>query len=82
MRLTFTIPIEELNYYYTLLPGNSTSQIIDHYGVVYLAIYKVHDHRYDLAGFFYQSRCLIVPRSYTTKTKLHGAIQKLLQKHL
>lgn len=81
MRLSFTIPDSGHNYSYSLL-SYSDFQLIDHYGVIYLAIHKIHDHKYELCAFIYKSRHYIRPCYFNTKSKLYGAIQKLLQEEL
>lgn len=81
MRFTFIVPVHGRDFFYELLSYGDL-QVIDHYGVIYLVIRKIHDHRYELAGFVYQSRHLIYPCYYSTKSKLYSAIQELLQEKL
>lgn len=81
MRLTFTVPVGDHNYFYTLLPFGGI-QTICHDGVIFLRLIKIHDHKYELTAFVYNTRKYIYPRYYSTKSKLHGAIQKFLQEEL
>lgn len=82
MRLTITIPRGSEYWLYTILPHGRNFQKIVVEGVVVFDIYKHHDHRYDLDAFFYTSKRIVSGRTYTSKSKLHGAIQKLLQEEL
>lgn len=82
MRCSITVPRGSENWYFTILPGKRNFQKIVVEGVVVFDIYKHHDHRYDLDAFFYASKRIVSGRIYTTKSKLHGAIQKLLQEEL
>lgn len=81
MDLYFTIPVNDKRFTYPLL-RNTNFQKINHEGVIYLSIYKEHDHKYELAAFIYIKAKYIFPRYYTSKKKLYGAIQKLLQEEL
>lgn len=81
MRYSFTIPHDGYNWSYTLLPYGDY-QSIDLEGVVFMQIFKVHDHRYDLQAFFYRTKTIFSCQSYCTKKELYGAIQKLLQDKL
>lgn len=82
MRCSITVPRGSENYNFTILPGKRNFQKIVVEGVVVFDIYKHHDHRYDLDSFFYASKRIVSGRMYTTKSKLYGAIQKLLQEEL
>ena len=82
MRCCITIPDGQHNWFYTILPGNSNFQKIVVEGVVVFDIMKCHPHRYTLNAFFYASKRIVCGWSFTTKSKLHGAIQKLLQEEL
>ena len=57
-------------------------QRIDCPGVVVLDIWKIHDHRYELRGFFYRQKIILADRTYKTKKELYGAIQFFLQEYL
>lgn len=81
MRYSFTIPVGEHNYSYSLL-SYSNIQRITHEGVIYLGLYKEHNHKYELTAYIYKTRKYIYPRYYKTKKELYGAIQKLLQEEL
>ena len=81
MRLSINIPCGDCDCYYRLLPAGDY-QRIDVEGVVIFDIHKVHDHRYDLKAFFYANKVIVSTCSYSTKSKLYGAIQKLLQEYL
>ena len=81
MRCYVNIPYGGKVYCYKLLPYGSF-QCIELSGVVVLYVSKVSSHRYDLCGFFYSEKVVISQRSYTSKSKLHGAIQNLLQEYL
>ena len=82
MRCSIIVPRGEENWSFTILPGNRNFQKIVVEGVVVFDIYKHHNHRYDLDAFFYASKRIVSGLSFTTKSKLHGAIQKLLQEEL
>lgn len=81
MRYTFIVPRGAERWSYTLL-GHSDYQRIDVDGVVFMQIWKIHDHRYDVQAFFYRTKTIISCRSYGTKKELYGAVQKLLQEKL
>ena len=81
MDFSFYIPFKGCHWCYRLLPYGDF-QMISVDGFCYLEIYKYHNHRYEIAGFFYLSRHLIRPRLYRTKRELFGAIQELLQEEL
>lgn len=81
MRCYVDIPYGGTIYCHELLPYGSF-QCIELPGVVVLYVFKVSSHRYDLCGFFYSEKVVISQRSYTTKSKLLGAIQNLLQENL
>ena len=82
MRLYIIVPRGSERWYYTLLPcGNSFQKIVVE-DVVVFNIYKYHDHRYRFDAFFYVSKRIYSGFFYNTKSKLHGAIQKLLQEEL
>lgn len=82
MKMSFTIPVGEHNYNYTLLPAGWPSQTIIHEGVIYLRIIKRHNHNYELSAFVYKGHKYVYPKNFSTKSKLYGAIQKLLQEEL
>ena len=82
MRLSFIVPRGAERWYYSLLPGDRRFQKIVVEGVVVFDIVKVHDHRYNLDAFFYDSKRIVSGLSFSSKLKLHGAIQKLLQEEL
>ena len=81
MRCYVDIPYGGKTYRYDLI-SHGSFQCIELPGVVVLYVFKVSSHRYDLCGFFYSEKVVISQRSYTTKSKLHGAIQNLLQEYL
>ena len=82
MRLSITVPRGAENWYFTILPNGRSFQKIVVEGVVVLDIFKRHNHRYDLDAFFYASKHIVSGYTFTTKSKLYGAIQKLLQEEL
>lgn len=82
MRLYITVPCDAENLFIELFPGGETLQKIIVDGVAVLDICKVHNHRYDFKAFFYRSKRIVTCCSYSSKLKLHGAIQKLLQEEL
>lgn len=81
MRYFICIPHDGSRFYYPLL-YHSDFQCIDVDGVVLLYIWKIHNHKYQLEGFFYSSKVIISCRTFGTKQELYGAIQKLLQEYL
>ena len=81
MELTFTITIDGKNSWYRLL-HNTNHQTIWKEGIIYLSLYKIHNHSYEMTAFIYKKGKYIYPRYYRTKRELHGAIQKLLQEEL
>lgn len=81
MRYDVHIPYNGWDYRYSLLRG-SNYQSIDLDGVLFMQIFKIHDHRYDLQAFFYRTKTIINCQSYGIKKELYGAIQNLLQKYL
>lgn len=81
MKHVIQIPCDGMLYCYNLLPSGGYQKIVRD-GVVVMDIVKHHDHRYELSAFFYAQKKIVWPRSYSTKTELYGAIQKLLQENL
>lgn len=81
MLYTISIPHDGTSYCYHLL-SHTGFQRIELAGVVILDIFKIHDHRYELRGFFYRNKVILGPYFYGTKKELYGAIQKFLQQYL
>lgn len=81
MKYVIDIPHNGENFRYYLL-RNTDFQLIHLDNCVHILIAKHHNHKYEIAGFFYRSQHLVYPRIYTTKKELYGAIQKLLQEFL
>ena len=51
-------------------------------GVVYMHVYKMHNHHYDIKCFFYDKRYIYYRENIRTKKELYDVIQKLLQENL
>ena len=81
MDLTVSIPYDGVSYRYPLL-RSADFQRIELSGVVILDIFKIHNHRYELFGFFYRQKIILGPSVYSSKKGLYGAIQKFLQQYL
>lgn len=81
MELRITIPVDGKNYYYRLLYYTNYQEICIE-GVIYLSLYKRHNHSYGMAAFIYKKKKYIYPRYYKSKRELYSAIQELLQKEL
>lgn len=64
------IPVGDRVYCYKLLPFGDIQRIECH-GVVILDIYKHHNNRYDLLGFFYDQKVIVGPFMYRSKKELN-----------
>ena len=81
MRYDIRIPYGDTTRCYSLLHC-SDSQRIELDGVVILDVWKIHNHRYCLQGFFYRCKVIVPILAFSTKAELYGAIQELLQQYL
>lgn len=81
MTYYINIPYGNGNHFYRLLPFGDFQEI-DVPGVLIFNIWKYHDHRYDLEGFFYSTKKIISCISFKSKKDLYCAIHILLQENL
>ena len=79
MDYTFIIPDGEHRWYYHL---DSDYLRIVHEGVLIMNIWKTHNDKYHIEGFFYRSKRIYSQRTLSTKEELYDIIQKLLQEEL
>lgn len=77
MKLSFHI--KERLYY---LLNNCDYQRVEYPNICIIDIFKIHNHRYEMHAFFYESKLIIPTNVFTTKLELYGAIQNLLQQEL
>lgn len=82
MRFTIDIPTGRGTLYSFSLPSHFKAIRMEVPDVVILDVYKFHDHRYDLSGFFYKNKVILSSRSFGSKKELYRAIQMFLQEYL
>ena len=69
------------SFYLYFYNGVSFKRIfVDDVCVIY--IHKIHDHRYDLKAFFYESQRIYVHDFIRSKKELYDVVQELLQYEL
>lgn len=81
MRYVLSIPVNGVWYRYYLL-FNKDFQVIHIPDLLYMHIWKKHNHNYGYAAFLYCPVKYIYPRTFSTKKELYFDIQFLLQKEL